>query len=339
MNNVGIVGTGKSAENFIKALNKNPKFKLVAIGGRDKRKAKKIAKMYSKDVDILSINSVIKSTKNDLVIVCLPGSINAKIIIKLFRANKNIICEKPLTIKYSDAQKILKEQKKSKKIALVNFCYNFLEPIKVIQNEIYKNKVNLHTVNVYWQSHRDEKIKKNWKNYNNQGSGVLYNYGSHLLNLLFPKKVNLEILSKAQFCKNQSFLKKFNTKSIYSDQLCNFSIFCKFNYNFYLSNITYPTSGIRFEIIGSNGTKYLHNFKSKSSTSGFQLISLKLNKEKIISKKVFYNSEKNISIHDLYYCMLNYYSLIKKRKIKSYRFDIKEAAWNTYLLEKITNYK
>jgi predicted dehydrogenase len=97
----------------------------------------------------------------------LPGSIHAKIIIKLFRANKNIICEKPFTIKYSDAQKILKEQKKSKKIALVNFCYNFLEPIKVIQNEIYKNKINLHTVNVYWQSYRDEKNKKNWKNYIN----------------------------------------------------------------------------------------------------------------------------------------------------------------------------
>jgi hypothetical protein len=64
-----------------------------------------------------------------------------------------------------------------------------------------------------------------------------------------------------------------------------------------------------------------------------------LKKEKIISKKVFFNIEKNINLHDLYFKMLNYYSLIKKKNFKSYRFDIKEAVWNTYLLEKITNYK
>ena len=42
MNKVAILGSGKSAENFIKAIKLNSDFKLVQIGSRNKNRAKNI---------------------------------------------------------------------------------------------------------------------------------------------------------------------------------------------------------------------------------------------------------------------------------------------------------
>ena len=80
MNKVAILGSGKSAENFIKAIKLNSDFKLVQIGSRNKNRAKKISTNYSNNIEINSINKVIESKKNNLVIVCLPASIQFEVI-------------------------------------------------------------------------------------------------------------------------------------------------------------------------------------------------------------------------------------------------------------------
>ena len=125
MNKVGIIGSGNSAINFIRALNKSSKFKLCEIGSRNPFSAKKISKIYRSKINIKSINDVINSKENNLVIVCLPGYLQPQIIEKLILKKKNIICEKPLSIKYSDTKKIEKLMKYQKRIFLTNFCYNF----------------------------------------------------------------------------------------------------------------------------------------------------------------------------------------------------------------------
>ena len=191
MINVGVLGSGKSAINFIKALNTFPNLKLVEIGSRNKFSANKISKIYKSKIFIKSIDDVIYSKKNSLVIICLPPFLQPKIIEKLISTKKNIICEKPLSVNYLDTKKIVSLWKKKKQIFLINLCYNFFLPFNIFLNEIKSNKLQIKKIEISWRVLSNySQFKGYWKNDNSLTGGVLFNYGSHLLNLFFPKKKN-----------------------------------------------------------------------------------------------------------------------------------------------------
>ena len=339
MNKVAILGSGKSAENFIKALKLNSDFKLIQIGSRNKNRAKKISTKYSNNIEINSINKVIESEKNNLVIVCLPASIQFEVIKKLFKLNKNVICEKPFVINYIDSTKLLKIWKKFKPICLINYCYNFLEPLEFFSNEIQKNKINIHTVNISWKVSNNSKIvRPNWKNKRNMGGGVLYNFSSHLLNLLFPKKTKLKILSSEQYYLKNKRIKRIETNDNKADKICSFTLKNKFIYNFFLSTISNPTLGIKMELIGTKGTRVMSNFNSDSPTNGFIMKSYFKAGNKIKITDIKFNKKK-IYLHDLYLKTLNYYNKVKKKRLRNYKNSINHGVWNTYLLDRLQNYK
>ena len=302
MNKVGIIGSGNSAKNFIRALNKSSRFKLCEIGSRNLISSKKISKIYKKKINIKSIDEVINSKETDLVIVCLPGFIQPKIIKKLILKKKNIICEKPFSINYSEVKKLEKIMKNQNKIFLINFCYNFFGPFKVILNQIEKDALELEKLNISWNIFsKYPKDKKHWKNNDKLTGGVLYNYGSHILNLLFPNKKEIEIKIKNI---NIPFHK------------CNFSIKDKIDYSFSFSNIAKPPHGLTFELKGKKGKIKISNLKSSGPTSGYKLSSEMYSKNCVKVRKIDLKNKKKIKLFNLYLETLNYYLKIKKNKKK-----------------------
>lgn len=321
MNKVGIIGAGNSAKNFIKALNKSSKFKLCEIGSRNLISSKKISKIYKTKINVKSINEVINSKETDLVIVCLPGFIQPKIIKKLILKKKNIICEKPFSINYSEVKKLRKVMRNQNKIFLVNFCYNFLHPFKIVLNQIKKNTLKLEKLNISWNVlSKYPKDKKHWKNNDKLTGGVLYNYGSHILNLFFPKKKKIVIKIKNL---NIPFHK------------CNFSIKDNIDYNFSFSNIAKPPHGLIFELIGKKGRIKISNLKSSGPTSGYKLFTEIYSRNRSKIKKIYLSNKKRAKLYNLYLETLNYYLKIKKNNKKNYINNFDHASWNTYLLEKI----
>ncbi len=322
MNNVAIIGSGKSAKNFIKAINKSADFKLIQIGSRNLKAAKKLSLISNSKVEINTVNKIIKSKLNNLVIICLPGYIQPKIIKSIFLYKKNIICEKPFALKYSHAKEVFDKWKKTKKICVINFCYRFLNPLNFVLKEIKKNKSKIHTIKTSWNVLSEKKNKINWKNKYNLSGGVLFNYGSHLLNLFFPIKKKLVISIDDN---NIPF------------KFCSFSLKKKITYNFFLSNISDPPHGIKIELIGKKYKKIISNYGSSGPTEGFKLNNYSFNKKKIINNKLLEFDKKKIDLSDLYLQTLKNFNKIKKKRLRKYKNDINEGLWNTYLLEKIQN--
>lgn len=323
MNKIAILGSGKSAKNFAQAIYKSSKFKLIQIGSRNFKAANQISSICNSNVEIKSINKIIKSKANNTVIVCLPGYVQPRIIKNLLIYNKNIICEKPFALKYNEAKEIFNIWQKTKKICLVNFCYNYLKPLKYVLSEIKKNSSKIHTINISWDVMNEKRNKKNWKINNNLTGGVLYNYGSHLLNLFFPIKKKLDISIK-----NNNILFKS----------CKFSVKKKITYNFSLSNNSNIPHGIKIELIGKKYIKIISNYGSKGPTVGFKLkIVSSKNQNNKLNKLSNLDSKKKIDINDLYLKTLNNFDKIKKNRLRKYKNDINEGLWNTYLLEHIQN--
>ena len=194
MNKVAILGSGKSAKNFIQAINKSKKFKLIQIGARNYKAAKQISLISNSDVEIKSINTIIKSKSNNLIIVCLPAFVQSKIVKSLLIYKKDIICEKPFVLKLKDAKDILSIWRKTKNL-FNKFLLQLLKTNKKCFGRIKKNYSQIHTVKISWNVMKEIKNKQNWKNKNNLTGGVLFNYGSHLLNLFFPNKIKLDIIN------------------------------------------------------------------------------------------------------------------------------------------------
>ncbi len=338
MINVSILGSGKSAENFIKSIKNIPNFKIDEIGCRNKLKAKKLIEKFNLNTKVNTIEKIINSKKTQLVIICLPSYVQLKVLKKLFEQKKDVICEKPFTLNFKEAETAFQKWKKNKTICLVNFCYNYLDAFKYVVKEIKINKLDINTINVSWQTFKKKKnLKSHWKINRNTGGGMLYNYGSHLLNLFFPNKTKLNILSSHQFFFKKKALNMLSFKNKQSDEITFFSIKNKFIYNFFLSNNSNPSSGLKIELIGSKGTKIISNNLNHSHNNF--ILSHYYFKDKIIKSKIKKFEKKKISLNDLYFQTLTSYKNIKKKRIAKYKNNIYEGVWNSFLLEELTNFK
>ena len=338
MNRIGIIGSGNSAKYFSKAVKKHKNFDLIAIGSRNLTKAKSLISTHPKKIRVSLIDSVINATDIDTVFVCIPGHAQPNIICKLFENKKNVICEKPLSINYKDSYKVYKAWKKSNKIGLINFCYNFLPSFIYLKKIIKKNELDIQSIDFNWKiSSRLKNLNKdNWKYFRKMGGGVLYNYGSHALNLLLPEKSKAVILYKNALVKIKKKILPLKFWINQSDVISNFSIREKYLYNFNLSTVNNPNNGIEIKVCGTKGSIYIDNFGSNGPTTGYKIKKYKNNRNKIKKTIIKIKNNNALKLEDLYYRTIDYFDLIYQKKYKKYNMNINEGLWNTQLLEKLS---
>ena len=337
MNKIAIIGSGNSALLFVKALNCFSNFKLICIGSRNLKSAKQISLHHNSKIKISTIDYVINSTEIDTVIVCLPPSLQPKILIKLFKMKKNVICEKPLALDDKSAKKIYKHWIRSKKIGLVNFCYNFIPEFIEVKKIIKKNKLDLHTIKFDWNvSSRVNPSKIFWKNSFNQGGGVLINFGAHILNLFFPKKEKIKLLSKYQFTKINNKIVAVTKSNDLPDTMTNIILKKKFLFNLNFSTISNPTFGMQIQLIGKKGSIILDNFNLKKAMFKFKMKKMYNTSNKININLIKINKQKPKNLIDLYKRTLEYFYYIKKNSIKKYNMSINEGYWNTCLINQLS---
>ena len=159
-----------------------------------------------------------------------------------------------------------------------------------------------------------------------------------MLNLFFPKKTKLKILSSEQYYLKNKRIKRIETNDNKADKICSFTLKNKFIYNFFLSTISNPTLGIKMELIGTKGTRVMSNFNSDSPKNVFIIKSYFKDGNKIKITYIKFNKKK-IYLHDLYLKTLNYYNKVKKKRLRNYKNSINHGVWNTYLLDRLQNYK
>src|SRR3989344_2143428 len=111
----GLVGCGRISKRHILSIKRNPKSELAAICDIDNEKLKKtqeeynIKKVYARFEDLIKDNSV------DVVSICTPSGVHPKMVIKSIKNGKHVLCEKPLSLSYSEAKKAVDIAKKKKK--------------------------------------------------------------------------------------------------------------------------------------------------------------------------------------------------------------------------------
>ena len=195
---IAIIGCGKIFFKHYEAIklqkNKN-KLELVAICDQNKKlldniKIKNLRKYNT-------INNLLNSEKLDIISILTPSGLHYNNAMECVGKVKTIIIEKPVTLKMSDAKKLLNYSFKKKTNIFVVLQNRFSEPIvelkKAVQKKLF-GKIFLATVRLRWSRGKEYYSQAKWRGTWKHDGGVIANQSSHFIDLFqwifgMPRKV------------------------------------------------------------------------------------------------------------------------------------------------------
>ncbi len=183
-----IIGCGRILSKHLESINKQSKKKIKIIGfcDKDKKKLKFIKKKFNLPV-FLNYKTALRLTKPDLTIILTPSGLHAKHIIESVKSNSHVIVEKPMCLKISDAKKIIRLSKETKKKVLVVMQNKFNLPVLKLRENIKKKLFGrlLHaSVIVRWMRDKFYYNQAKWRGTWKFDGGVVSNQASHHLDLM-----------------------------------------------------------------------------------------------------------------------------------------------------------
>jgi predicted dehydrogenase len=177
---VGLASFGMSGMVFhAPFLANNPGFRLSKILERTPKGAKEI---YPETVIVKDFNELLEDKDIELIVVNTPDHTHLDLTRKALLADKHVLVEKPLTITVEEGLELAKLAEKKNRVLTVyqnrRWDGDFLTVKKILSEGLIGDLVE-------YESHYDRFrnfIQQNtWKEAPDQGTGNIYNLGSHLI--------------------------------------------------------------------------------------------------------------------------------------------------------------
>lgn len=195
--NVGIIGFGFMGKTHTYGYKTIPlfydalpfKINLAGVCNRTLSKAVKAKDELGFGFATDDPDEIIFNDDIDVVNICTPNIYHEEAVIKALKAGKHIYCDKPLTVSYDSAQKIVRLAKDTKVITQMALQYRFYTATMRAKELIDTNRLGniisfrasyLHSGSV------DPNKPIGWKQDKEYGGGgVLFDLGSHVLDILY----------------------------------------------------------------------------------------------------------------------------------------------------------
>ncbi|HWZ65847.1 MAG TPA: Gfo/Idh/MocA family oxidoreductase [Patescibacteria group bacterium] len=185
--NFAIIGQGYIGKRHADMVRQNPAARLVAVCDILPKKmtdTESISEPYYQDIDEM----ITSHPEIEVVSVCTPNGLHAQHALKALRANKNVVCEKPMALSISDCQKIIALADQMQKHVFCVMQNRFSPPSAWIKDVIDKRVLgDIHIVqlNCYWN--RDGRYYKTggWKGSGQLDGGTLFTQFSHFIDIMY----------------------------------------------------------------------------------------------------------------------------------------------------------
>ncbi len=144
-------------------------------------------------------NDIISNPEIDIIDICTPNIYHYATLKKAIAAGKHIYCEKPLCVSAAEAREIADEAQKSGKICNIVFNNRFIAPILRARQLIDEGKIGKvlsFSAEYLHNSCTDTERPAGWKqNSDICGGGVLFDLGSHVIDLIYSLCGEFEAVS------------------------------------------------------------------------------------------------------------------------------------------------
>ena len=105
---LGIIGSGMIVKDFLSFAHELPEIKLEAIAARNIENLKELQSKYNIKNIYTDIDLCLENKEIDTIYVAVPNNLHYTVAKHALEAGKNVICEKPFTLKYDEAVELFK---------------------------------------------------------------------------------------------------------------------------------------------------------------------------------------------------------------------------------------
>ncbi len=180
----GIVGLGGFAEkNIVPAIVSSPRSKLLACSGRSLEKSREFATRLAIPRVYATYQELVLDGEIDAVYIATPNALHDPVAIAAARARKHVLCEKPMSLSVKTAREMVDACRESGVMLKVGFHLRFEDIMGRVRELIASGAIGeLRSLAIERAAASDQPGA--WRHQPNEGGGVLFDVGVHLLDLV-----------------------------------------------------------------------------------------------------------------------------------------------------------
>ncbi|RYF88727.1 MAG: oxidoreductase, partial [Chitinophagaceae bacterium] len=154
-------------------------FALHAVLERSKKLA---AEKYPEVKSYQSLDAMLADESIELVVVNTPNKTHYEFTKQALLAGKHVVCEKPFTVTTAEATELIELAAKQQKLLSVFQNRRYDSDYKTIHSVLQQNALgNIAEAEFHFDRFKEELSPKLHKEQPGQGTGALYDLGSHLI--------------------------------------------------------------------------------------------------------------------------------------------------------------
>ncbi|MCI9845837.1 Gfo/Idh/MocA family protein [Flavobacterium pectinovorum] len=195
----GIIGLGNIANQFADDLKLIEDAELIAVASRDIDKATEFAKKHNCNTFYDSYDALFLDDRVDIIYIATPHNSHTELSVKAMKSGKHVLCEKPLSLSYNDAVKMIEASKKYNKFFMEAFWTRFIPSIREVLSKVKNGEIG-----------EIKYLKADFAYYNSElgirltdkklGGGALYDIGVYPLFLSYIMLgIPEEIITKSTY--------------------------------------------------------------------------------------------------------------------------------------------
>ena len=123
--NMGVMGCGNIARQFVAAVATSPDVKVTAAASRDLAKAAEFAGAFGLPRHYGNYDALLADPALDIIYVALPNSMHAQWVVKAAQSGKHVLSEKPLALTLHEAQTMFAAARQAGVMLLEAYPYWF----------------------------------------------------------------------------------------------------------------------------------------------------------------------------------------------------------------------
>jgi predicted dehydrogenase len=181
----GIIGLGKMGLSHAAIINAHPDIDLIAVCDSSTLILEALKK-YGSFKTYTDYKKMLSENELEALFVATPTKFHADMVIDALERNIHVFCEKPFSLSLEQGKKMLELAERKKLINQVGYHNRFIGTFNYMK-KLIENKVLGETYHFLGEAYGPVVVKRKdstWRSDSAEGGGCLFDYASHVINLI-----------------------------------------------------------------------------------------------------------------------------------------------------------
>ncbi|MDI6606701.1 MAG: Gfo/Idh/MocA family oxidoreductase [Candidatus Omnitrophota bacterium] len=139
--NIGIIGCGHWGPNFVRNFYAMPGLRVAGVCDSNPEKLAHLKEVYNDINTYDSYSDLLNNDEVNALVISTPASTHYKITKEALARGKHVLVEKPLSLKLTQAQELLRISRRIKKVLMVGHTFLFNPAVNKIKEIIDKRRL------------------------------------------------------------------------------------------------------------------------------------------------------------------------------------------------------